>query len=92
MGGVKAVRKKSRRKQIFLRDGFPKSGVTYHMWQWQVSGVTWQAEMEKLELASNACVHFFLARVKSVPNFKLLFTENELCCDFAPSRVILIGS
>ena len=44
----------------------------------------------KYERASNVCVKFFLARVKSVPNFTLFCCKNELCCDFVLCRVILI--
>ena len=33
--------------------------------------------------ASNAGVHFFLARVKFVPNFTLFYRKSELCRDFA---------
>ena len=39
--------------------------------------------------ASNACVSFFLARVKSLPNVTL-FHKNELCHNFALCRVILM--
>ena len=33
------------------------------------------------ELVNNVCAHFFLARVKSVPNFTLFCCNNELCCN-----------
>ena len=39
--------------------------------------------------ASNAGLHFFLARVKFVPNFTLFCCKNELCCDFALFGVTL---
>ena len=42
------------------------------------------------ERASNACINFFLAWVKSLPNFTLLCCKNELCRDFALCRVILM--
>ena len=41
--------------------------------------------------ASNACVNFFLAWVKYVPNFTLFCRESELCCDFALLGVILMA-
>ena len=38
--------------------------------------------------ARNACVNFFLAWVKYVPNFTLFCLESELCCNFALIGVI----
>ena len=35
------------------------------------------------ERASNACVNFFLVRVKYVPNFTVFCRESEKCCNFA---------
>ena len=43
------------------------------------------------ERASNACVNFVLAWMKSVQNFTLFCCENELCRDFALCRVILMA-
>ena len=42
------------------------------------------------ERASNARVNFFLAGVKSLPNFMLFYCKNELYCNFALFRVILL--
>ena len=36
-------------------------------------------------------VQFFLAWVKSVPNFRLICRKNELCRNFARCMVILIA-
>ena len=43
------------------------------------------------ESAKNACVNFFLGRVKSVPNLTLFSRKNELCCNFARRKVILMA-
>ena len=43
------------------------------------------------EHASNACVNFFLSRVKSVPNFTLFCRKNEVFRNFALCSVILMG-
>ena len=40
---------------------------------------------------NNVCVNFFLARVKSVPNFTLFCRKSELCRDFALFGVILMA-
>ena len=40
-------------------------------------------DVKTYKLASNACINFFLARVKYVQNFTLLCCKNELCCNFA---------
>ena len=40
--------------------------------------------MEKIyERASNVCVNFFLAQVKSVSNFTVFCCKGEECCNFA---------
>ena len=49
------------------------------------------SDREMYEGASNACVIFFLARVKSVPNFTLFRCEDELCRNFGLYRVILMA-
>ena len=41
--------------------------------------------------ASNACVNFFLGRVKYVPNFTLFCRKSELCRNFALLGVILMA-
>ena len=43
------------------------------------------------ERASNACVNFFLARVKSSPKFTLFYCKNELCRKFARCKVIFMA-
>ena len=43
------------------------------------------------ERASNACVNFFLALVKSVQNFTLFCRKNELCRYFVRFRVVLMA-
>ena len=43
------------------------------------------------ECASNSCVIFFLAWVKSVRNFTLFCHKNELYCSFAACRAITMA-
>ena len=41
--------------------------------------------------ASKACVIYFLALVKYVPNFTLFCRESELCCNFSILGVIFLA-
>ena len=64
-------------------EGLLSTGPTLSIFLSTIQG--WKKTYER---ASNAHVNFFLAHVKSVPNFTLFCRKNELCCDFAFCRVI----
>ena len=51
------------------------------------SGQRWKTN----EIASNARVNLFLARVKSVPNFTLFCRKNDLYPNLALCRLILLA-
>ena len=51
-----------------------------------------KSEMKKSVRACEQCLcKFFLALVKSVPNFMLFCRKNEFCCNFALFRIILMA-
>ena len=48
-------------------------------------------DVKMYKRANNACVNFFLAWVKYVPNCRLFCRKSELCCDFTLFGVIIMA-
>ena len=59
------------------------TGSVCYQWYYLCSWIWNLGDGKTFKRASNACVNFFLARVKSVPNFTVFCCKSEGCRNFA---------